>query len=221
MNAQNTTLRKIERSLLLVGLALVSFASISYVGGRLYARWTVERFHASSSVQTPSSSAKLESKRPVDYVLWSPKRIQAYEATLNQEFGSPLALLEIEKINLEVPIFEGTDDRTLDRGLGWIAGTARIGEQGNIGIAGHRDGFFRGLKDIRLGDAIKLETTGSTKIYQIDSITMVKPNDVSVLKNESGSALTLVTCYPFYFVGSAPQRYIVHASLKGETSTQN
>jgi sortase A len=90
-----------------------------------------------------------------------------------------------------------------------------------MGIAGHRDGFFRGLKDVVLGDALELETTSGTQTYIIDSIKLVTPDDVSVLRNEPTSALTLVTCYPFYFVGSAPQRYIVHASARGEPKTRN
>ena len=128
-------------------------------------------------------------------------------------------MLRIDKIRLEVPVFDGTDDRILDRGAGRIAGTARIGESGNVGIAGHRDGFFRGLKDIALGDTMVLETAKGAQTYVIDSIKLVTPDDVSVLKSEPMPALTLVTCYPFYYIGSAPQRFIVHASLKGETKT--
>jgi sortase A len=150
---------------------------------------------------------------PVDYSLWSEKRIHEYEVTLAEHFDEALGLLRISKINLEVPIFDGTDDRILNRGVGRIIGTAHIGQQGNLGIAGHRDGFFRGLKDVNVGDTIELDTSEGSQIYTIDSIKIVSPNDVSVLKSDSTTSLTLVTCYPFYFIGSAPQRYIVHASL--------
>jgi sortase A len=105
--------------------------------------------------------------------------------------------------------------------VGRIVGTTRIGETGNVGIAGHRDGFFRGLKDVLIGDTMELETGTGRQTYVVDSIKVVNPDDVSVLKNEPAPALTLVTCYPFYFIGSAPQRYIVHASLKGETKSIN
>ena len=118
-------------------------------------------------------------------------------------------------------LFEGTDDPVLNRGVGRIVGTAQVGQTGNMGIAGHRDGFFRGLKDVVLGDVLELDTTSGKQTYIIDSIKLVTPDDVSVLRNEPTSALTLVTCYPFYFVGSAPQRYIVHASLRGESKTRN
>src|SRR5215469_851377 len=86
-------------------------------------------------------------------------------------------------------------------------------EEGNIGISGHRDGFFRGLKDIREGDGIELVTATGTDTYTIDHIVIVKPTDVSVLAPRPRPSITLVTCYPFYFVGSAPQRYIVQASM--------
>jgi sortase A len=221
MNVRISNLKRLERVLLFAGLALVGFAVITYAGGRLYSHWAVARFHAGLAPKPVIASRGLKSRTPVDYSLWARKRIEAYQATLNQHFDEPLALLRVDKIHLEVPVYEGTDDRVLDRGLGRIVGTARIGESGNVGIAGHRDGFFRGLKDIYVGDSVDLETTSGTQTYVIDSIKLVDKEDVSVLQNESSPALTLVTCYPFYFVGSAPQRYIVHASLKGETKTLN
>jgi sortase A len=158
---------------------------------------------------------------PVDYTLWSAKRIKEYETALTEHFDEPLAVLKVNKIQLEVPVFEGTSDRVLNRGAGRIEGTAHIGESGNIGIAAHRDSFFRGLKDIRVGDSMEFETTAGTQTYVIDSIKLVDPKDVSVLKNQAMPELTLVTCFPFYFAGSAPQRYIVRAYLRGETKTLN
>jgi sortase A len=112
-----------------------------------------------------------------------------------------------------VPVLEGTDDLILNRGVGLIAGTARPGDEGNIGIAGHRDGFFRGLKDVGPGDRIELAEEGKTETFVIDNIVIVDPKDVSILARRERPSLTLVTCYPFYFIGSAPQRYIVQASL--------
>lgn len=213
-------LKRLEIILLVVGLILVGFAGVRYLGGHVYSRMAVEKFHAEAESRPPDAPRReLKSVFPVDYGLWAPKRIKGYEATLAEHFDEPLALLRIDKIRLEVPVFDGTDDRTLDRGVGRIAGTARIGESGNVGIAGHRDGFFRGLKDINMGDTMVLETATGTQTYVIDSIKLVTPDDVSVLKSEPTQALTLVTCYPFYFIGSAPQRFIVHASLKGKTKT--
>jgi sortase A len=120
-------------------------------------------------------------------------------------------VLRIPKIRLEVPVLPGTDDRTLDRAVGYIEGTALPGTDGNLGIAGHRDGFFRGLKDIATGDVIELDTIQGTDVYRVERTWVVNPEDVSVLDPTSARALTLVTCYPFYFIGSAPQRFIVRA----------
>lgn len=128
-------------------------------------------------------------------------------------------MLQIPKIHLIVPLLDGTDDLTLNHAVGRIAGTARPGKEANIGIAGHRDGFFRGLKDVKLGDSIELRTVKGTDKYVVDQIRIVKPDNVSVLKPRPSSSLTLVTCYPFYFIGSAPQRYVVMASLERETSS--
>jgi sortase A len=153
----------------------------------------------------------------VDFSLWDERRIQAYNESLRKDFGVTLAVLKIPKIRLEAPVLDGTDDLTLNRGLGRISGTARPGMRGNIGIAGHRDGFFRGLKDVGVGDTIELKTPNGTATYVIDQIKIVAPDDVSVLRPRSVPSVTLVTCYPFYFIGSAPRRYIVAASL---TETQ-
>jgi len=120
-------------------------------------------------------------------------------------------MLHIPRIRLSVPVLEGTDDVTLNRGLSHIEETAAPGADGNAGIAGHRDGFFRGLKDAVVGDVIELETLRETQRYRIERIWIVDPSDVSVLDPTATQSITLVTCYPFYFVGSAPQRFIVRA----------
>ena len=120
-------------------------------------------------------------------------------------------MLRIPKVRLEVPVLPGTDDRTLDRGVGHIEHTVEPGTDGNSGIAGHRDSFFRGLKDIGLGDLIELDTRQGTDVYRVERTWIVNPEDVWVLDPTPTRALTLVTCYPFYFVGAAPQRFIVRA----------
>ena len=99
--------------------------------------------------------------------------------------------------------------------MGRIIGTARLGEAGNTGIAGHRDGFFRGLKDIAPGDTVELKLPSQVYQYVVENIQITSPDDVNVLRPKAEASLTLVTCYPFYFVGSAPQRYIVSASFAG------
>ena len=142
------------------------------------------------------------------------------EATGVPNPDAPLAVLRIPKIQLEVPVFDGTDAATLDHGAGRIAGTAQVGGGGNVGIAAHRDRFFRGLKDVVPGDPIELARPGQTDRYIIDWIRVVRPTDVFVLEPTPGPAVTLVTCFPFYFIGSAPQRYIVRASLQFQMITK-
>jgi sortase A len=221
MSSRHTNLRRVELALLVSGFALIAYASFVYVSGRLYSRGAVEKFHYNSQSHSAVEQRSIRSVTQVDYGLWSPKRIKQYEAALTEHFDAPLAVLKVKKIQLEVPVFEGTSDRVLNRGAGRIEGTAQIGEPGNVGIAAHRDSFFRGLKDVGVGDTMELETIAGTQTYVIDSIKLVDPKDVSVLKNQSIPELTLVTCFPFYFAGSAPQRYIVRGYLRGETKTLN
>jgi sortase A len=221
MSLGSKNLKRIQALLLAAGLVLVGYATVTYIRGRVYSRVAAAKFDAQVTPQHRVTAGGLNGAAPVDVSLWSEKRIKEYETILAEQFDAPVGILRVEKIRLEVPVFDGTDERVLNRGVGRIIGTARIGEAGNTGIAGHRDGFFRGLKDVVVGDTMELQTAAARQTYVIDSIKTVTPNDVSVLKNDSTPALTLVTCFPFYFIGSAPQRYIVHASLKGETSLNN
>jgi len=219
-----TILKVTERALFVLGVVLLGFFILAYFGGRAYSRMAVKKFtqsHATKQADALQEPGSAPAATEVDFSLWSEKRIKAYEDSLQEDFDFPEAVLRIDRIKLEVPVFAGTDDLILNRGAGRIIGTPRPGEKGNSGIAGHRDGFFRGLKDVSVGDKISLETDKGEQTFAIDRIVIVDPSDIGVLKNEPGPALTLVTCYPFYFIGSAPQRYIVHASLVSESKPTN
>ena len=174
------------------------------------ARLDVERFVTHRDVASRAATP--------DQSLWSPERIVAWRKAVSESAASPLAVLRIPRLRLEVPVLPGTDDRTLDRAVGHIEDTPLPGADGNSGIAGHRDGFFRGLKDITQGDVIELETTKGKEVYRIERTWVVDPEDVGVLDPTPTRALTLVTCYPFYYIGPAPQRFIVRAVLAGPTS---
>jgi sortase A len=143
--------------------------------------------------------------------LWAPERIRAWQQNSAGAKPAAIAVLKIPRIGLEVPVLEGTSDANLDRGVGHIEGTPGPGAPGNVGIAGHRDGFFRGLKDVSPGDAVEVETRTLTFRYVVETLVLVDPGDVWVLDQMPGQRLTLVTCYPFYYTGSAPRRYIVQA----------
>jgi LPXTG-site transpeptidase (sortase) family protein len=155
-----------------------------------------------------------------DKSLWNAQRITDYENSLKVDTAPPLGILTIEKLNINVPIYNGTDEFILDRGAGRIKGMAKMDEDGNLGISGHRDGFFRGLKDIQVGDDIEIQTTRGVETYAVSSITIIPKEDVSVLAPTTEKMLTIVTCYPFYFVGHAPKRWIVKANVKHSPAEQ-
>ena len=123
----------------------------------------------------------------------------------------PIAILRIPAIGLVVPVNLGTGEKELRRGAGLVKGSPLPGNMGNVAIAAHRDSFFRGLKDVSVSDTIELDTLGHTQIYRITKLTVVQPTDVNVLADVGEPVLTLITCYPFYFVGHAPERFIVRA----------
>jgi sortase A len=127
--------------------------------------------------------------------------------------GSPLGRIEIETIGLTAMILAGTGDETLRRAVGHISGTSLPGREGNVAIAGHRDTFFRPLRNIRENDEITLTTLDGSYRYRVESTRVVGPEDTTVLDDSDEAILTLVTCYPFNFVGSAPRRFIVRAQL--------
>ncbi len=164
--------------------------------------------------QAPDGEARIVQVSAPDQALWSAQRVKDYEESLKTVQDLPLAVLTIDKLKIQVPVYNGTAEVNLDRGVGRIKGTARIDGEGNLGIAGHRDGFFRPLKDIVVGDSMELLTTTGVVSYKVTSIVIVEPGDVSVLAPTERNTITLVTCYPFYYVGHAPKRYIVKAEAE-------
>ena len=195
-----------ERASVAFGLIGVVIWAALFFGTARNAQHDLDRFatlQASTGDEAP------------DFSLWSTQRVFAWRKAIKEPFPAPLAVLRIPKLRLEVAVLPGTDDPTLDRGLGHIEDTALPGADGNSGIAGHRDGFFRGLKDILPGDTIEIDTLARKEVYRVERTWIVDPSDVSVLDPTPSASLTLVTCYPFYFVGSAPQRFIVRAVRVG------
>jgi sortase A len=200
----------VERLAWGLGLSLIAVYGAVRVHGAIMKQQELEQFAEARQAAAESRPAGGDrAASPVDFSLWSEGRVRAYRASLELKADAPLAVLRIPKIRLEVPVLDGTDDFALNRAVGHIRGTARPGEPGNVGIAGHRDGFFRGLKEIASGDRIELETLERTETYIVDEVVIVDPEAVEVLEPTEVPSITLVTCYPFYFVGSAPQRYVV------------
>lgn len=125
--------------------------------------------------------------------------------------GAVLGQLSITRLELNVMVVEGVDEGDLRYAVGHIPGTALPWERGNIGIAGHRDRFFRRLRLIHVGDTIRLTTLGGSYHYRVIATEVVKPEDVQVLDPDRNDTMTLVTCFPFYYVGPAPKRFIIKA----------
>jgi sortase A len=167
----------------------------------------IERFELAWSAEAPDQS------------LWSEERIAAWQASKAAAPEDVIGVLSMPDLGLRVPVYDDDSDLSMDRGAGWIAGTAGLEEGGNTGIAGHRDGYFRVLKDAEIGDNLVLQTRYGARNYRVEEILIVDPLDVEVLDPSDDSQVTLVTCYPFYFVGSAPQRYIVKAQQVDEVSS--
>jgi sortase A len=119
--------------------------------------------------------------------------------------------IEIPRIDLYAVVFEGTNDRTLARGVGHLTGSASPGERGNLVLAGHRDTFFRELRGIRKGDDITIRSLEGKFLYRVESTAIVYPNQMEVLQAGSAPSLTLITCFPFRYIGNAPQRFVVRA----------
>jgi sortase A len=200
----------LEGAAWLCGLTAIAIWGAATITGITGARDDLDRF-AALRVNAVEPLGSLKPATSSELSLWNVRRVSAWRAALARPAPPPLAILRIPKIRLEVAVLPGTDTFVLNRAVGHIEGTARPGAEGNSGIAGHRDGFFRGLKDIARGDAIELETLEGREMYRVERAWIVDPEDIAALDPTTTRSLTLVTCYPFYFIGSAPQRFIVRA----------
>ena len=209
-------MRLLSRILFVCGALLAGFWLIARFHSVIESKAAIEQIRAQIPAAKKTGTVVVnqpttEASMTIDTTLWSAKRITDFEEALNIKSDPPMAVLSVPRLGLEAPLFRGTDDITLNRGVGWIDGTPEPGSPGNSGIAGHRDGFFRGLKDIAVGDRIEMRSKQGVQTFAVDSIRIVEPKDVAVLEPTKDPVLTLVTCYPFYFVGSAPKRFIVRA----------
>ena len=218
-NKRKSTLRVLEKGFLATGVILLSAFFLIRAVGDYQSQSDINAFEQQlalniiSTANAASDSKKSGVSSEPDYTLWSAKRVNDYHEGNIQRDNPPLAILSIDKLGLKVPVYNGTDEINLNRGAGRIKGTARFNGPGNLGIAGHRDGFFRVLKDVEIGDSIDMLTSQGEKEFVVSSITIVDPKDISVLAPTDEQTITLVTCYPFYFVGHAPKRYIVKGEL--------
>ena len=186
------SLRWLERLLLLTGLTLCLWCGFVAFDSWRVNRSTIDDVRLSGLVRLPG-----EESSSVSTVV----------------AGTLLARLDAPSVALSTAVLEGSDDRTLRRAAGHIEHTAQPGARGNVGIAGHRDTVFRPVRKLKIGDSLILTVPGSILEYRVSMTRIVNPDAVDVLNPTHEPTLTLVTCYPFTFIGSAPQRFIVTATL--------
>jgi sortase A len=199
--------RRVARLILLVvgivGIGIYCESWLYRTAYQLYENW---QFDHSSAERTPPPERK---PAALPAVLPDPDRGAA--RSHKPEPAGVVGRISIPRLNVSAMVEEGVDEVTLSRAVGHIPGTALPGETGNIGIAGHRDTFFRKLKDLKPNDQIDFTTHSGHYHYTVESLTVVDPSDVSVLEAKGGKVLTIVTCFPFEYIGNAPRRFIVHA----------
>jgi sortase A len=183
-----------------VALGVCAFAYFNAGAFQAFERWHFEKalLAGPRGLAGPSPSPSVQSLR------------------LAAKEGVPLGRIEVPRLAISVIVAEGTKQRTLRLAAGHIPGTAFPDEPGNVGIAGHRDMFFRKLQEIRQGDIITFTTLAGSPEYSVEWTRVVKPKDIDVLDVSSQPVLTLITCYPFYYVGPAPERFIVRARRIGQ-----
>lgn len=181
----------------MIGFSLLGFWAMATAGSRLHQQRALREIRSEQAIAH-------QGIKPAPFNL-------ALSARQAAAYGNALAYLEIPRLNVSVVVEEGCDRLTLLRGVGHVRGTAFPGENGNVCIAGHRDSHFRPLKDICAGDTIRLNSRDGAFSYMVDSVFVVPPSRTDVLRGDGRPSLTLVTCYPFYYVGRAPERFIARA----------
>jgi sortase A len=191
MSARHRLLIGIERGLVAVGTVLAVWCAFVILQARYYASLPIP-----AARTLPGESPTSGPRRP-DAGVW-------------------LARLEAPSVDLSATVLEGSDDETLQKAAGHIEDTALPGERGNIGIAGHRDTTFRPVRKLRVGDPLVLMTSDRVYRYRVTRTQIVAPEDIQVLAATGHPTITLVTCYPFEFIGHAPKRYVVTGELVGE-----
>ena len=202
-------IRWTQYSFLVVGVLALSYCAVVLINKWAFQAYQTWRFDRALKDAQASEHAN---PQPASSVLSSQDNLDPADRQFtNISAGSPLGRLEISSIGIAAMIMEGIGGKTLQVAVGHIPRTAFPGQHGNIGLAAHRDTFFRPLRNIHKDDVIVLTTLRGPYRYIVDSTQIVDPDDISVLAATPDDVLTLVSCYPFYYVGPAPKRFIVRA----------
>jgi sortase A len=195
-------LRGVERGLLVVGLACLTWCSLVWLRATVYQHEQRDALEHTLVSEPQAGTRPLQPSQPAP----QPTSIRGTLAA-----GSLIGSLEIPRLRLSAMVAEGDDDSTLRIAIGHLPDTPLPWENGNSALAAHRDTFFRPLRDIRSGDELRLTTVREELWYRVRETLVVGPEDVGVLDSTGSPTLTLITCYPFNYVGHAPQRFIVRA----------
>jgi sortase A len=209
---QGIALRWFERGLLTAGAVLAAWCAGVLIQAHRTQTMPIPP-PSTSAPATPSTSAPATPSTSAPATRTLPADDTATPAPRPAAAGTWLARLEAPSVKMTATVLEGSDAGTLRRGAGHLEDTPLPGQPGNIGIAGHRDGIFRPLRRIQVGDPLTLTTSDRAYHYRISRTLIVRPEDVYVLDSTPKPTLTLVTCYPFNYVGHAPKRFIVQAEL--------
>lgn len=201
----------IENVLWTLGVVLLLVFAGGRALGEVERRQAIDAFAASMPATAPRPAALPSVAGAPDRREWSAARVRDHDESLLSDTSLPVAVLRIPRVALEVPVFPDLSERNLNRGAGLVDTAAGVDSNGNLAIAAHRDGYFRALRRVEVGDVIELESAAQQRRYRIDALSIVEPSDLSPLQSSTEPVLTLITCYPFWFVGNAPQRFIVRA----------
>lgn len=218
MDMKKPSLRWIERVLIVIGILCLGAWAWAWTDARIFQyreNQLLEEAAAARSAPQATRASETDALGAFREDASSPPR-QEKTRSEPMEPGSLVGRVEIPRIGVSAIVLEGVDKKTLRRGVGHIPETALPERDGNVALAAHRDSFFRGLKDIRKNDIITLKTLENTYYYRVSWTEIVRPEDTGVLADSGAPELTLVTCYPFYYVGSAPKRFIVRAQRVDE-----
>ncbi len=207
-----STLRWSEYFFLIIGFVCLGYVGFTMGQASLYQSYESYQLEQSLQGQDANVSGYLQSFfRPAKLELPQVARRVPTEPGVDGDPGL-IGRVEIPRLDISAMVREGVDSGTLSRAVGHVPSTALPGAAGNVALAAHRDTYFRNVRNIRHGDHIRMVTEKGTYEYIVDSLTIVSPTEVKVLDPTASPAITLVTCYPFNYVGSAPKRFIVRAS---------
>jgi sortase A len=195
--------------LLIVGVVCLGLYSYAFVERVLYQTYQGWEFDRAQDRRASAIFVANDPTAPVGQVLRA--SLRSLPSRQEPSPAGVIGRISIPRLHLSAMVREGVDTNTLLLAVGHIPATALPGEAGNIGLAGHRDTFFRGLKDLRTTDEIQFSTLGGNFRYVVESLVIVEPDNAAALAPSTGNVLTLVTCFPFSYIGNAPKRFVARA----------